>query len=85
MEHRSPHLLVPMPHVPGLPLPLLCLEPKEAESAVALGIGFGAIEVEALRDRRLHLGHRARGLGVDVGADPVTAMHDEGARVHATL
>lgn len=74
-----------MPHVPSAPFSLVGLDPEEAEAAIALGIGFASVEVEALSDGGLHLGHGASGVEIDVGRDPVAAMHDERAVVHALL
>lgn len=73
-----------MAHKHGLPL-ILHLDPEEAEAAITLGVGFHPVEVEALRDGRLHLGHRARRRAVDVRADAVAPVHDERPGVHASF
>ncbi len=75
-----------MAHQLGAPLTTFGhFDPEEAEAAIALGVDLAAVDVESLRDGRLHLGHGARRLGVDVGADPVASVHDERALVHARL
>ncbi|RDW76326.1 putative pentafunctional AROM polypeptide [Aspergillus mulundensis] len=80
-------LLVPVPHVPrspaGRPRFRIDLLEEEAEPAIGLGIDLDAVDHEALRDGRLELGDGARGVGRDVAREPVAAVHDERALVHA--
>ena len=82
-----------MPHKPSSPFSLLntaflrrpCLLPEETEAAVRLGVSLTPVDIEALRDRRLHLGGGTRGLGVDVRSSPLAAVHDPATGVHIGL
>lgn len=74
-----------MTHILGPPLTLEFFGPKEAESTVALGVDFTAIDHEALRDSGFHLGGSAAGLGIDISTDAMAAVHDKDAVVHAFL
>lgn len=74
-----------MPHVPRTPLAVISLDPEETEAAVTLGVRFTSIQVEALRDGGLHLGDGTSSFAVDVGADAMAAVHDEGTVVHPLL
>lgn len=77
-------LLVPVTHKSGTPAAIRLLE-EEAESTVCLGVDFAAVDGEALRNGRFHLGNGSRGVGGDVCRHAVAAVHDKGAFVHAGL
>lgn len=81
----NPYLFIPMPYMSGTPLAVVHLDPEEAESTVALGVGLTSIQIEALRDGCFHFGDGSSGLSVDVRADAVASMHDECTVVHALL
>lgn len=73
-----------MSHKPRSPF-TICLFKKEAEAAVCLGIDFSTVNVEALRNGRLHLRHGTGCVGGDITRNPVASVHYERPFIHSGL
>jgi hypothetical protein len=73
-------------HIPCAPLILPWhLDPEKAEATVTFGVDLTAINCEALSDRGFHLGHSTSSLCVDIRADAMASVHNEGSFVHTGL
>lgn len=73
-----------MPHKPCSPF-TICLFEEETKPAVCLGIDLGPVNVEPLRDGRLHLRDSTGGVGCDITRNAVASVHDERAFIHPGL
>lgn len=58
---------------------------KETETTIGLDINIDAIYRKTLGDDRLHLSHRACGIGSDVCSSTTATVHYKGAIVHPCL
>jgi hypothetical protein len=85
IKSNAVYLLVPVSHISGAPFTSFSLDPKEAEPAVTLRIGFTPVKIESLGNGGFHLGHSTGCVEIDITSDSVTPMHDEGTIIHAPL
>lgn len=85
-------LLIPVSHPASLPgwscalsfgTAFVKFHPEEKKPAIALRIDLAAVEDESLCDGCLHLRRRTSRGSVDISADPMASVHDEGACVHS--
>lgn len=74
-----------MPDKLGTPFTILGSEPEEAETAITLSVNFTTIKLESLRYRSFHFRYGTSCFSIDICANSMATMHNEGAFVHPSL